>query len=78
MGQQRLGVAKVSRVQLIQPLLTVTESVLLFGQHLDPAVLIAAVAVLACVTAAKRTRVAGRCHDHSEPLTTATRNSPFD
>ncbi len=30
------GVAKVSQVHLVQPLLTITESVVLFGQHLDP------------------------------------------
>ncbi|WNV74280.1 DMT family transporter [Geodermatophilus sp. DSM 44513] len=51
------GVAKVSQVQLAQPLLTVAESVLLFGQELDPTVLPAALAVLACVAAAQRTRV---------------------
>jgi len=52
------GVAKVSQVQLAQPLLTVAESVVLFGQPLEPAVAVTAVAVLACVTAAQRTRVA--------------------
>jgi drug/metabolite transporter (DMT)-like permease len=51
------GVAKVSQVQLAQPLLTVAESVLLFDQELDPAIVLAAVAVLACVAAAQRTRV---------------------
>jgi drug/metabolite transporter (DMT)-like permease len=51
------GVAKVSQVQLAQPLLTVTASVLLFGQRLTPAVVVAAVAVIACVAAAQRTRV---------------------
>lgn len=61
------GVAKVSQIQLLQPLLTVTESVVLFGQHLDPAVLVAALAVLACVAAAQRTRVTGRGHDSREP-----------
>jgi drug/metabolite transporter (DMT)-like permease len=44
-------------VQLAQPLLTVGASVVLFGQHLDPAVLVAALAVVACVAAAQRTRV---------------------
>ena len=53
------GVAKVSQVQLVQPLLTVAESVVLFGQRLEPAVVVAAVAVLACVAAAQRSRVAG-------------------
>jgi drug/metabolite transporter (DMT)-like permease len=53
------GVAKVSQVQLAQPLLTVAASVVLFGQRLDPAVLVAALAVLVCVAAAQRTRVTG-------------------
>jgi len=52
------GVAKVSQVQLAQPLLTVGASVVLFGQRLEPAVVVAAVAVLACVAAAQRSRVA--------------------
>lgn len=52
------GVAKVSQVQLAQPLLTVGASVVLFGQHLDAAVVVTAVVVLACVAAAQRTRVA--------------------
>jgi len=72
------GVAKVSQVQLLQPLLTVTESVVLFGQHLDPTVLVAALAVLAvlaCVMAAQRTRVTARSHDRPQPLATATRTS---
>ena len=51
------GVAKVSQVQLLQPLLTVTESVVLFGQRFDPAVLVAALAILACIGAAQRARV---------------------
>lgn len=51
------GVAKVSQVQLAQPLLTVAASAVLFGQRLEPAVVVAAVAVLACVVAAQRTRV---------------------
>jgi len=52
------GVAKVSQVQLAQPVLTVTESVVLLGQPLEPSVLVAALAVLICVAAAQRTRVA--------------------
>jgi drug/metabolite transporter (DMT)-like permease len=50
------GVAKVSQVQLTQPLLTVGFSVLLFGQQLDPAI-ITALVVLLCVAVAQRTRV---------------------
>ncbi len=53
------GVAKVSQVQLAQPLLTVGASVMLFGQRLEPAAVVAAVAVLSCVAVAQRTRVAG-------------------
>lgn len=51
------GVAKVSQIQLAQPLLTVGESVALFGQRPEPTVVVTAVAVLACVAAAQRTRV---------------------
>jgi len=51
------GVAKVSQVQLTQPLLTVGFSVLLFGQQLDPAIIITALVVLLCVAVAQRTRV---------------------
>lgn len=51
------GVAKVSQVQLAQPLLTVAASVVLFGQRLEPAVVVAALAVLTCVAAAQRARV---------------------
>ena len=42
---------------LAQPLLIVAASVVLFGQHLPPAVVVATVAVLACVAAAQRARV---------------------
>lgn len=59
------GVAKVSQVQLAQPLLTVSASVVMFGQRLEPAVAVTAVAVLACVAAAQRTRVA---RPGAEPL----------
>ena len=56
-GLELGGVAKISQVQLAQPLLTVAASVLLFGQVLEPVVLLAACAVLVCVAAAQRTRV---------------------
>jgi drug/metabolite transporter (DMT)-like permease len=51
------GIAKVSQVQLAQPLLTVAASVVIFGQRLEVGVVIAAVAVLVCVGAAQRARV---------------------
>ena len=53
-------VARVSQVQLLQPLPTVSKSVLLLGQRFNPAVLVAALAVLACVAAAQRARVTAR------------------
>jgi drug/metabolite transporter (DMT)-like permease len=59
-GLELGGVAKVSQIQLVQPLLTVAASVALFGQRLEPAAVVAAVAVLGCVAAAQRTRVAQR------------------
>ena len=54
------GVAKVSQVQLFQPLLTVAESALLFGQHVDGTVFVAAAAVLVCFASAQRARVGRR------------------
>ena len=71
------GVAKVSQIQLLQPLLTVTESIVLFGQHLDPWVLVTALAVLTCVTAAQRSRVTTRPHGPPEPFPAATRSNRF-
>ena len=56
-GLELGGVAKISQVQLAQPLLTVAASILLFGQRLEPEVLVAALAVLVGVAAAQRTRV---------------------
>jgi drug/metabolite transporter (DMT)-like permease len=56
-GLELGGVARISQLQLAQPLLTVAASVLLFGQRLEPVVLLAAAAVLVCVAAAQRTRV---------------------
>jgi len=51
------GVAKVSQVQLAQPLLTVGESALLLGQHVDATILLTALAVMLCMAVAQRTRV---------------------
>ena len=64
-------------MQLAQPLLTVTKSVMLFAQRLEPAVLIAAAAVLCCVTAAQRSRVSGSPHSQTcapRPVLTPTTN----
>jgi drug/metabolite transporter (DMT)-like permease len=58
-GLARGGVARVSQVQLAQPLLTLLWSALVLGEHIGPGTLAAAAAVLACVALAQRARVAG-------------------
>jgi drug/metabolite transporter (DMT)-like permease len=56
-GLARGGVAHVSQVQLIQPLLTLLWSALVLGEHVGAGTLLAAVAVLACVAVTQRARV---------------------
>ncbi|MBA2240720.1 MAG: DMT family transporter [Solirubrobacterales bacterium] len=58
-GLARGGVARVSQVQLAQPLLTLLWSALLLGEYVGPGTLLAAVAVLACVLVTQRSRVGG-------------------
>ncbi len=53
-GMGLIGVAQASQLQLAQPLLTVLWAVLLLGEHLTPAVPVAAVAVLACIVVTQR------------------------
>jgi drug/metabolite transporter (DMT)-like permease len=53
----RGGVAKIGQVQLVQPLLTLAWAAALFGEHVGPATLIAALAVVASVMATQRARV---------------------
>jgi drug/metabolite transporter (DMT)-like permease len=53
----RGGVAKTGQVQLVQPLLTLAWSAALLGEHIGPATLIAALAVVASVVATQRARV---------------------
>lgn len=53
------GVANVSQVQLLQPLLTVAERVLPFGQRFDPAVTVITLGVLASVAAPSDAAAAG-------------------
>jgi drug/metabolite transporter (DMT)-like permease len=57
-GLARGGVAKIGQVQLIQPLLTLAWSAMLLDEHIGVATLVASIAVLACVVATQRTRVA--------------------
>jgi drug/metabolite transporter (DMT)-like permease len=54
------GVAKIGQVQLTQPVLTLLWSFLILGERVTVAMLVAALAVLACVVATQRTRVRTR------------------
>lgn len=51
------GLARVSQVQLAQPVLTVLWSYLLLGEHIGRATVLAGAAVLVCAAASQRTRV---------------------
>jgi drug/metabolite transporter (DMT)-like permease len=53
----RGGVAKIGQVQLVQPLLTLIWSAALLGEHVGPATIAAALAVVASVLATQRARV---------------------
>jgi len=54
------GVAKIGQVQLAQPVLTLVWSALLLAEQVTAAMVVAALAVLACVTATQRTRAVSR------------------
>ncbi len=55
------GVAKIGQTQLAQPVLTLLWSALLLGEQVTLAMVVAALAVLACVLATQRTRASA--HD---------------
>lgn len=55
-GLARGGIARVGQIQLAQPVLTLVWSVLLIGETVAPASIVAALAVLACVVLIQRTR----------------------
>lgn len=59
-GLARGGVAKIGQVQLAQPVLGLLWAGLILGETIDATTMVAAVAVLACVVATQRTRVASR------------------
>ena len=59
-GLARLGVARASQLQLAQPLLTLGWSALVLSEHVGPATLLAAVAVLASVVVTQRARIGVR------------------
>jgi drug/metabolite transporter (DMT)-like permease len=55
-GLARGGVARIGQVQLAQPVLTLGWSAALLGEHVGPATVLTALAVLACVAATQRAR----------------------
>jgi drug/metabolite transporter (DMT)-like permease len=55
-GLARGGVARIGQIQLAQPVLTLGWSAALLSEHVGPATLITALAVLACVAATQRAR----------------------
>ncbi len=55
-GLARGGIARVGQLQLAQPVLSLLWAVLLLGEHVGPATVAAALAVLACVVATQRAR----------------------
>jgi drug/metabolite transporter (DMT)-like permease len=57
-GLARGGIAKIGQVQLAQPVLSLVWAALILGESVGPATAGAALAVLACVVATQRTRVA--------------------
>ena len=52
------GVAKIGQIQLAQPVLTLLWAALILGERVTAAMVVAALAVLACVLATQRTRSA--------------------
>ena len=50
-------IARVSQIQLVQPVLTIVWAALLLGERLDLVVLVGAVAVIACAATAVRARI---------------------
>ena len=50
------GVAKIGQTQLAQPVLTLAWAALLLGEHVSASMVLAALAIVACVLATQRTR----------------------
>jgi drug/metabolite transporter (DMT)-like permease len=55
-GLGRVGIARASQMQLLQPLLTIAWAALFLGEHLNPATPVTAVAVVGCVAWTQRSR----------------------
>ena len=65
-GLAELGVAKGSQVQLIQSLLTLLWSVLLLGEKVTGATLVAASVVIVCVAITQKVRVVSQARVASQ------------
>ncbi|WP_448629061.1 DMT family transporter [Cellulomonas soli] len=59
------GVARISQLQLVQPLLAIAWSSVLLGEAVPASLLAAGVLTVACVAVAQRSRVSGRRRDLS-------------
>jgi drug/metabolite transporter (DMT)-like permease len=67
-GLARGGVARVSQVQLAQPLLTILWSAAILGEAIGAATLLAAVGALACVAVTQRARIRSYTpHGYTDP-----------
>ena len=56
-GMAEAGIARVSQIQLAQPVCSLVWSALLLGEHIDAATALAALFVVGCVLISSRTRV---------------------
>ena len=56
-GMAEAGIARVSQIQLAQPVCSLVWSALLLGEHIDAATALAALFVVGCVLVTSRTRV---------------------
>ena len=56
-GMAEAGIARVSQIQLAQPVLTLLWSALLLGERVDPATIAAALFIVGCVLVTLKTRV---------------------
>jgi drug/metabolite transporter (DMT)-like permease len=73
-GLARGGVARIGRLQLVQPILTIGWSVLLLGERVDAITIIVAVIVIAAVAVGRKTRVdsVATSKDSGRPFTPPT------
>jgi drug/metabolite transporter (DMT)-like permease len=56
-GMAEAGIARVSQIQLAQPVFTLLWSALILGEHVDPPTVAAALFIVGCVLVTLKTRV---------------------